>query len=122
VASTVFSGKIQGFFPFGFAQGQNDDRRICLNENEHRAFSAMPWRWETLRSPFSLRENGTYLRDSLYIFAENVSWRVIKLVLEYPFFLRVSFRPERSGVEESAVLPVLSASVEKQISPLRLSR
>jgi hypothetical protein len=27
------SGKIQGFFPFGFAQGQNDDRRIDLNEN-----------------------------------------------------------------------------------------
>ena len=26
------SGKIQGFFPFGFAQGQNDDRRIYLNE------------------------------------------------------------------------------------------
>jgi hypothetical protein len=25
------SGKIQGFFPFGFAQGQNDDRRIYLN-------------------------------------------------------------------------------------------
>jgi hypothetical protein len=27
------SGKIQGFFPFGFAQGQNDDRRIDPNEN-----------------------------------------------------------------------------------------
>jgi hypothetical protein len=30
------SGKIQGFFPFGFAQGQNDDRRIDPNENGHR--------------------------------------------------------------------------------------
>jgi hypothetical protein len=48
--------------------------------------------------------------------------RVIKLVLEYQSIFEVSFRPERSGVEESASLPVLSASVEKRVSPLRLSR
>jgi hypothetical protein len=46
---------------------------------------------------------------------------VIKLVLEYSFFLRVSFRPERSGVEESAVLPGLPDLVEKGFSAAPLT-
>jgi hypothetical protein len=38
------------------------------------------------------------------------------------FRKKLSFRPERSEVEESAVLPVPLASVDKRVSPLRLSR
>jgi hypothetical protein len=51
------SGKIQGFFPFGFAQGQNDDRRIYLNENGHRRHPPV------LRKEVSLRP--VELLDSL---------------------------------------------------------
>ena len=86
--------------------------------------------WKRPRRPSSLRENGASLCASLYTVAENAFVAGAKHLVCFDLFClsevlvqkELTFRPKRSGVEESAVLPVLSGLVEKRVSPLRLSR
>jgi hypothetical protein len=82
----------------GIFRGLQEDAPSAtgMRTRHARASSARMWRWKTsANAVFLERKRRT---PSLDPYAENALGSVLKLALEYSFFLRVFFRPQRSGV------------------------